>query len=89
MNVYKKIIGIIAIILGIIALITPFTPGAFWLIFLGLELLGIHFVFGEKIKRFLVNIGFKIFKVMPIKRKKIEKLIEAEENLDLSNLKIK
>ncbi len=32
--------GIIAIILGVIALLTPLTPGS-WLIFIGLELLGI------------------------------------------------
>ena len=81
MNIYKKIIGILAVFVGLIALITPFTPGAFWLIFLGLELLGIHFVFGEKIKRFLVELSFKFFRVLPKRRKKIEKLIETEEKL--------
>ena len=62
MIILKKIIGIMAIFLGFIALITPFTPGAFWLIFLGFELLGIDFVFGEKIKRFLIELGRKIWR---------------------------
>lgn len=62
MNILKKIIGIIALIVGFIALVTPFTPGAFWLIFLGFELLGINFIFGEKIKLFLIDLGIKIWK---------------------------
>ena len=49
----KKIIGIILIILGVLALITPFTPGS-WLIFVGLEFFGIRTLFWDKIKsRFL------------------------------------
>jgi hypothetical protein len=44
-TVVKKIIGIILIIIGLIALLTPFTPGS-WLALIGLELLGIRqFVF--------------------------------------------
>ncbi len=45
----KKIIGVIFIIYGFIALITPFTPGS-WLIFVGLEFLGVRLAFWEKIK---------------------------------------
>lgn len=45
----KKIVGVILIVYGFIALITPFTPGS-WLIFFGLELLGIRLAFWEKIK---------------------------------------
>ena len=45
----KKILGIFAIIIGFIALITPFTPGATWLIFIGFQLLGFHFAFWDKI----------------------------------------
>ena len=44
---FRKIIGIIFIILGLAALLTPFTPGS-WLIFVGLELIGIRFLFREK-----------------------------------------
>jgi len=37
------------LLIGLIALITPFTPGS-WLIFVGLELLGIRFLLWDKIK---------------------------------------
>jgi c-di-AMP phosphodiesterase-like protein len=43
--IIKKVIGVILIIVGLIALFTPFTPGS-WLALIGLELLGIRqFVF--------------------------------------------
>ncbi len=46
----KKIFGVILVLIGFIALVTPFTPGATWLIFVGLELLGFHFLLWDKIK---------------------------------------
>ena len=43
--IIKKVIGVILIIYGIFALLTPFTPGS-WLALIGMELLGIRqFVF--------------------------------------------
>lgn len=51
----KKILGIFLIILGLIALVTPFTPGS-WLAFIGLELLGIRIVAQEKTEEFLGKI---------------------------------
>jgi hypothetical protein len=39
--IIKKIIGVILIIVGLIALFTPLTPGS-WLALIGLELLGIR-----------------------------------------------
>ncbi len=45
----KKIVGIVCIILGLLALFTPLTPGS-WLIPIGLELVGIRLAFYEKIK---------------------------------------
>ena len=45
----KKTLGIILILIGFIALITPFTPGS-WLIFIGLELLGVEVLVSEKFK---------------------------------------
>ena len=45
----KKIIGVLLIIVGFLALITPFIPGS-WLIFVGLELLGVRILFWERIK---------------------------------------
>jgi len=44
-SIIKKVIGVILIIYGIFALLTPFTPGS-WLALIGLELVGIRqFVF--------------------------------------------
>lgn len=45
----KKVTGVILIVVGFIALITPFTPGS-WLIFVGLEFLGIRFLVWDKLK---------------------------------------
>ncbi|MEK7630001.1 MAG: hypothetical protein AAB432_01280 [Patescibacteria group bacterium] len=45
----KKIIGVLLIIIGLLALVTPFTPGS-WLIFVGSELIGIRILFWKKIK---------------------------------------
>ncbi len=46
---YKKAAGIVLIIIGFLALITPFTPGS-WLMFVGLELLGVRLALWDKIK---------------------------------------
>jgi hypothetical protein len=40
-EIIKKIIGVILIIYGIFALLTPVTPGS-WLALIGLELLGVR-----------------------------------------------
>ena len=45
----KKIIGILLIVIGLLALVTPFTPGS-WLIFIGLDLFGFKMLFWDKIK---------------------------------------
>ncbi|MBX4186700.1 MAG: hypothetical protein KW802_00340 [Candidatus Doudnabacteria bacterium] len=49
MKILKVIAGIILIIIGFIALVTPLTPGS-WLIFVGLSLLGVHIALWDKIK---------------------------------------
>jgi len=46
----KKTIGVILIAIGFLALITPLTPGS-WLIFVGLEFLGIDLLLWDKIKK--------------------------------------
>ena len=44
-SIIKKVIGVILILYGIFALLTPLTPGS-WLALIGMELLGIRqFVF--------------------------------------------
>ena len=51
-KIVKKSIGIICIILGFLALITPATPGS-WLILIGLEILGLGFLLDGRLSRFL------------------------------------
>ncbi|EKE16538.1 MAG: hypothetical protein ACD_11C00004G0036 [uncultured bacterium] len=46
----KKIIGVILIVVGVIAFVTPFTPGS-WLFFVGLEIIGFRFAFMDEIMK--------------------------------------
>jgi len=45
----NKVVGVFLIIIGIIALVTPLSPGS-WLIFIGLGLLGVRLAFWERFK---------------------------------------
>jgi len=45
----KKTVGVLLILIGLLALVTPLTPGS-WLVFVGLELLGLRFLLLDKIK---------------------------------------
>lgn len=45
----KKTVGVLLVLAGLIALVTPFTPGS-WLIIIGLELIGLRILFWDKIK---------------------------------------
>jgi hypothetical protein len=47
-KVTRKITGIILIVLGLAALLTPLTPGS-WLIVVGLELLGLRILLQDKL----------------------------------------
>ncbi len=46
----RKIIGVILMIVGLIALVTPLTPGS-WLFLIGFELLGLRVLFFPKNKK--------------------------------------
>lgn len=48
-RILKRIAGVILVILGVVALMTPFTPFA-WLAFVGLELLGLRALLWNKIR---------------------------------------
>jgi len=48
----RKAIGIFLVIFGFVGIVTPFTPWGF-LFFVGLELLGIRFLWIERSKRWL------------------------------------
>ena len=47
-RVARIVLGIVLMILGVLALLTPFTPGS-WLALIGLELLGLRLVFQRKL----------------------------------------
>ena len=55
MKTFRIIVGWMAILAGFVALITPLTPGATWLIFFGFSTLGFHFVFIDKIYNFFAK----------------------------------
>lgn len=50
----KKIVGWFLVLFGFLALVTPLTPGGL-LFFIGLEILGIRFVYTEKLKKLLMR----------------------------------
>jgi hypothetical protein len=46
-RILRIILGIVLIILGVLALLTPFSPGS-WLALIGLEILGLRLLFQRK-----------------------------------------
>src|SRR3989344_8162328 len=51
----RKAIGLALILIGLVALVTPFTPGS-WLAIIGLELLGVRILFFNKFKFYIIFI---------------------------------
>jgi hypothetical protein len=47
-KILKTIIGVVLILVGLIALFTPLTPGS-WLILVGLEFLGLRILLRDKL----------------------------------------
>lgn len=47
-RIAKKTIGIVLVLLGFLALVTPATPGS-WLIPIGLELLGLRMLLADRL----------------------------------------
>ena len=50
----RKALGVVFIILGVVALVTPLSPGS-WLIFIGLGFFGVRLAFWERFKVLLKN----------------------------------
>lgn len=50
----RKTVGVIFVIIGFLSIITPFTPVGF-LLLVGLEILGIRFLFWDKLKNWFKN----------------------------------
>ena len=48
-RILRIILGVILVAVGLFALVTPLTPGA-WLALIGLELLGLEFLIPKKIR---------------------------------------
>jgi hypothetical protein len=58
-RIAKMFLGAILLVIGLVALLTPLTPGS-WLIFVGLELLGIRLIVWDKsgrIRKWLHRLG--------------------------------
>ena len=72
-KVVKKIIGIVLIIAGLLALFTPFTPGS-WLALIGLELLG------------LIGIRMLIERTLFLKGKRRQRLIQRLKKAKFNRL---
>jgi hypothetical protein len=51
-KIVRTSLGVICIVLGFLALVTPLTPGS-WLILIGLEILGLGFLLEGKLFRWL------------------------------------
>jgi len=47
-KIIRTVVGVILILLGFLALVTPLTPGS-WLILVGLELLGLRILLRDKL----------------------------------------
>jgi hypothetical protein len=71
-SVRRKTLGVILIIMGFLALVTPFTPGS-WLILIGFELVGLRlllkgrlrFLFKGKLGRKLRHLVGKVMRKFP------------------------
>ncbi len=48
-TIFKRLLGVVCIIVGLFALVTPLTPGS-WLALVGLELLGLTFLLPKWIR---------------------------------------
>jgi uncharacterized protein YqgC (DUF456 family) len=55
----KKLIGVAVIVIGFVGVLLPIVPGL-WLIFFGLELLGLEILFFDKAVKFLRVSGKEI-----------------------------
>jgi uncharacterized protein YqgC (DUF456 family) len=66
----RVILGVVLIILGLVALLTPFTPGS-WLALIGLEYLGLRVLLQRKLMS-LLPAKYRS-KVRNLFKKKVEK----------------
>jgi len=58
----RKAIGVILILIGVIAFLTPLTPGS-WLVIIGLELLGWRILLFDKVNPFFLYVQRSVKKL--------------------------
>jgi len=69
-RILKKVLGVVFIVLGLLALVTPFSPGS-WLALIGFEILGLRILLERKLLSFL-----------PVRyRKKVENRLERVKRM--------
>lgn len=61
LGILKKVLGVMLVLVGLLALVTPLTPGS-WLALIGLELLGLGFFIPKAIRRRMHDWGERIRK---------------------------
>jgi len=69
-KILKKVLGVVFIILGFLALVTPFSPGS-WLVLVGFEILGLRMLLERKLLSFLPDKH----------REKVENLLEKAKRM--------
>ncbi|MHC4186725.1 MAG: hypothetical protein ACYST2_01715 [Planctomycetota bacterium] len=72
-TIVKKIVGVILVLVGLFALVTPFTPGS-WLALIGLEMLG------------LLGVRLLIERALFLKGKRRQRLIQKLKDRKLHRL---
>lgn len=55
LSTLRKTAGVLLLIIGLAALVTPLTPGS-WLIFVGLELLGLRLLVNNELRKYWGNV---------------------------------
>lgn len=81
----KKALGVVLVIVGFLALITPFSPGS-WLILVGFELLGLRFLLEDKLPDFLrLKPNSRLRRLLRRKRRKPSDSDESPRAPDASN----
>ena len=54
----KKVLGVMLVLIGLFALVTPLTPGS-WLALIGLEMLGFGYIWKDVIKPIVIKFSNK------------------------------
>ena len=81
----RTILGIVFIVLGVVAALTPFSPGS-WLALIGLEILGLRIVWLSKAMTWLALIGLEILGLRILLQRKFLSLLPDKYRDKVTNL---